>query len=407
VLSHSAVLKMRDQGNFYHLLAENPNAAEWSTFWLRYLKVKNDLVGIRGGMQRITEVLHARLSDHIFVQHKLLDVSRGRDGITLTFDTPNGVQRVVVRKHLILALPKGPMVSLVARNPQFFRSDMTEALDSVTALPLLKLFVIVAEKWWDGDDAVLTNRYAQNFPTRECHTLSSSVPKSTRGAVMIYTEPPASNFWTNYITKRGGQDAPERGTVKENPRLVHKLLNYLRDLYPRDVEPEEVSYAIRDWGRAPYDGAVHIWRPMRRSWEILRSLSALAPPPGFAGDGPVTHVCGEAYSDYNGFIEGSLRSTMHVLHVMNKEFETPTPWLCDPSTCRHGDRQSPRLKARYAQSVWARAGSKRRAGNRRKFSIALIDPVAGDVVASSVDDVKEVAGGIDRSESGAAAAAKW
>jgi phytoene dehydrogenase-like protein len=38
VLSHQAVMKIRDTGTFYHLIPDNPNAVEWGVFWLRLFK---------------------------------------------------------------------------------------------------------------------------------------------------------------------------------------------------------------------------------------------------------------------------------------------------------------------------------------------------------------------------------
>jgi hypothetical protein len=38
-LSHNALTKVQDLGTFYHLLPENPNAAEWLTWWLRALSI--------------------------------------------------------------------------------------------------------------------------------------------------------------------------------------------------------------------------------------------------------------------------------------------------------------------------------------------------------------------------------
>ena len=35
VLSHRALVKLRDTGTFYHMIPENLNAAEWIVWWLR------------------------------------------------------------------------------------------------------------------------------------------------------------------------------------------------------------------------------------------------------------------------------------------------------------------------------------------------------------------------------------
>ena len=60
-LSHRAVLKIRDMGNFYHLIAENPNAIEWIIFWLHGLQPNDRLVGIKGGSAQITKELLTKL----------------------------------------------------------------------------------------------------------------------------------------------------------------------------------------------------------------------------------------------------------------------------------------------------------------------------------------------------------
>lgn len=61
VLSHYAVIKIRDWGSYYHFVHENLNAAEWIIFWLRAIRSTGSLRGIRGGMSRIIWKLLERL----------------------------------------------------------------------------------------------------------------------------------------------------------------------------------------------------------------------------------------------------------------------------------------------------------------------------------------------------------
>ena len=56
-LSHNALAKVRDLGSFYHLIPENPNAAEWLTWWMRQVSISGQLQGIFGGMQTLVEKL--------------------------------------------------------------------------------------------------------------------------------------------------------------------------------------------------------------------------------------------------------------------------------------------------------------------------------------------------------------
>nr|WP_281720613.1 FAD/NAD(P)-binding protein [Nitrosomonas nitrosa] len=65
VLSHYAVVKIRDWGTYYHFLHENLNAAEWLVFWLKAIKGTHALRGIRGGMSRIIYALLFRLCELI------------------------------------------------------------------------------------------------------------------------------------------------------------------------------------------------------------------------------------------------------------------------------------------------------------------------------------------------------
>jgi hypothetical protein len=67
------------------------------------------------------------------------------------------------------------------------------------------------------------------------------------------------------------------------------------------------AFSIRDWSRDPFGAAAHSWRPRAKSWEVRGRIKAF----GLVGRDPEiknVHICGEAYSDYQGFIEGALRS---------------------------------------------------------------------------------------------------
>jgi monoamine oxidase len=371
VLSHHAVLKLRDLGTFYHLIPENPNAAEWLIFWLRGFSTSEHLVGVRGGMQRITEMMAQAINadkKHILPRHKLRGIKREGTKIRLTFadDAGKKVEDWLAR-HVILALPRGPLDELVRLNADEFYNQLPRDLGAVFGFPLLKLFLVVKERWWN-EDAARTNRYATLIPTREVHYRKSLLKDSRKGLILVYTDRPATNFWSNYLTpgedsqreagatpserwrtliSSGFQRIPEHGVPDEkghleNLRLVDKALQYLNE-YGVKIGREDIEfYGIRDWGREPYLGAAHAWYPERQSWQVLRRLSAFAAGSYShddnvpSSDPKVLHICGEAYSDYQAFIEGALRSAEHVLHMIDPEIytESPTPWLCDQH-CRY------------------------------------------------------------------------
>lgn len=380
VLSHDAVMKLRDQGSFYHLIPENPNAAEWLVFWLRALKTSRKLQGIEGGMSSLINRMKKKMpaGRSIKTDHKLVSMRVDDDTsrIRLTFESENGTSLPeVIARHVILALPKAPLQKVVARSAQSFSSEIRNHLDRCSGFPMTKVFVVVKQRWWEEDQRA--NMYAGRVPTRELHYWKSRVEGSRRGMIMAYADRPGANFWANYVRSSGKQDDPEWAEVPsslfefgpadlslnnggsalkdeqtQTRRLIYKLIQYIKEIGGETLRETDIEhYGIRDWGREPYCAANHTWYPETKSWAVLSALSGFS----LVGADPAVknvHVCGEAYSDYHGFIEGSLRSAAHVLHQLddthelvddneksatvsepNQGLHTMTPWLCAKDGC--------------------------------------------------------------------------
>jgi monoamine oxidase len=375
-LSPMAVAKILHFGTFYHLMPDNPNAAEWSIFWLRLFKLgAKPLSTIPGGVQLVTDALVNEL--------------RAADTVTLSLDTrvtavePEG-ERVALTiegradpltaDHAILALPRQPLEGLAANFDQRVRDD----LDAVSAFPLLKVFCVTETPYWWRDDFPAAQEGAWNVPTRELHYLPSGGKPPDHTLVLFYTDRPGTAYWQPYVMNpalhseaeidqneelketiaailsklhfewaaqhiSGARAGKASLTEPGGRRVLQALIEVYRDLFDdlsteeRDefarkrpalvgqaarvlFYPDEVSrwqldaisqYAIRDWSRPPFGAGCHAWAPGTRSWEVRERLAGF----GFAGREQVRnlHVCGEAYSDYQGFIEGALRSARDAL----------------------------------------------------------------------------------------------
>jgi monoamine oxidase len=406
VLSHRAVLKIRDLGNFYHLIAENPNAIEWIIFWLNGFQPNDRLVGIKGGSAQLTKELLKQL--HQFENFTLVNSQELRglrsegEMVRLYFQ---GEVEEVLAKRVILALPKQPLLRLSPYIPEIIQ----KALDTVIEIPLLKLFFVTDAPWWDEDTPPQTGAYT--LPTREMHYYQehclqcsqarqaeyqvalnqqriptamrdefldagidlpldmtvelkdngtgwilyytparkiheyfirredmSVFNKNGKGMVMIYTDRPGSEYWKDYILDAHTHECAE---IRGDLRLVERFFKYLA--YSFEMEQQNVEnstsqilpnwqrfqtqstqkiveelkgtiedFGIHDWGKAPYHGACHVWRPNAKSWEViarLKAFSLIHDPEKHKN----IHICGEAYSDHQGFIEGALRSAQCVL----------------------------------------------------------------------------------------------
>jgi monoamine oxidase len=343
VLSHRALVKLRDTGTFYHMIPENLNAIEWIIWWLRALKtVGAQLATIEGGSARLSEGLLADLRRHPNVTlaggHTLLGfrpLGLGHSTLALDVRTQSGVAQLTAER-LILALPRWPLVKLAGHLPH----HVAEQLDSVNGFPMLKVFFVSNAPWWDYDQP--PQQHANCMPTREVHYFRRprGADVDGHGMVLLYMDRPSTEFWRHYVTDT---DRHDRAEVDQNARIVDafalfvardvkraleagagvgtgteggdpglQLTERARQVFGHltlaeataHVRQSIVTYGIRDWARAPYGAANHGWQPGVRSWKVMESFKAF----DFGSGARNVHIVGEAYSDYQGFIEGALNS---------------------------------------------------------------------------------------------------
>jgi hypothetical protein len=343
-------------------------------WWLRGLGSCEKLHGIFGGMECIVDTLTNKLRaeglkldgslDHssymtkcqvteVFIEGEKLQIK-----VKETEDQKEGSKRnqesSVAKQlydHVVFAHPKCALEKIVYRNLNTFEREpqVTDMLNAAFGFPMIKLFIVVKDRWWR---ATMANRYATRVPTRELHFWPGSSKKdgerrSPQGLIMRYTDRPASSFWANYV-KPGEQNDVDSSNSK-NPknrlreevrtRLLRKIVQYINENDVPEFTIDDIAwYGIRDWGREPYGGANHAWRPERRYWIVMARLADICvgtPQDGVPCHLPRIHVCGEAYSDYHGFMEGSLRSGVYTLHRILDCHDTVDAelgdWLADCS----------------------------------------------------------------------------
>jgi hypothetical protein len=362
-LSHDAIAKIRDLGTFYHLLPENPNAAEWLVWWLIGFAIGNKLQGVFGGMSHIIDKLMQKLKKelkeegHLHLEHKLEIVAPENGTLTLTF---KGGKKIEGFDHVILALPKASLVKLVQQNHSVFvdaEPRIDELLGSAIAFPMVKVFVAVRNRWWGNER--MANRYATRIPTREVHYWPAR-NGGPQGLIMLYTDRPASSYWANYLKTGEQTDVARSDAISDEQRLppnktdrlLRKIIQYLNENNVPNLNRDDIVWwGIRDWGREPFGGANHVWRPERKYWVVMALLADMTEPKTKAR----MHICGEAYSDYHGFIEGSLRSAVYTLHrILGKDengaFDVSTSWLG-----KSGIKMTCKKDKRYLRAlrIWA------------------------------------------------------
>ncbi len=371
VLSYDAIKVIKDNGNFYHLLNENPNAIEWIIFWLRGFNEKDELYTIKGGVSQIVNKLHNKLLQFKdrFKLIKGVEVSKLEQTESKAKIYFNNSQDSIIANHVILTIPKEPLLKL--------NDSLTEVhneIESVFGFPLLKCFYVVENPWWNENTPVHTR--ASSIPAREIHysNARNSKSNSNEGMVLLYMDRPYREYWTNYVKDKAVQEKAEiynsecqridnetllpipvkdglpppakalkdefykylyslnqdNGSNKEemikiitaNTSLSEEdkknKIEYLEQMVDQNSNMNQrmkvLYYGIRDWGKPPYGAACHSWKPGAQSWKVLEKLKAFSLTNN--NENKIFHICGEAYCDYNGFIEGSLRSSDDVLETI-------------------------------------------------------------------------------------------
>jgi len=288
VLSYDAVKYIMTDGSFFHGIHENPGVAGSMITWVKMLQMSKFLKGVKGGMQSIAASMLQRVTDRgvmVRKKHSLQGLAPLRgNAVTLSFNTGE-----FTADHVILAMPSSALKAL-----RGIPEDMRALLDSVIEIPLLKCFFVVKDPWWQEN---IPNSGVQNFPARELHYYK----QDTKGMVMVYADRPGVNFWTQHVASRS-HDRAETGCNQHLPMLFAERMN---------IDPASITaYGIRDWTRPPYGAGVHLWKPGIEFWKVSEALEAF---PLLEGSPRNVHICGEAFSDYQGFMEGAVRSADRAL----------------------------------------------------------------------------------------------
>jgi hypothetical protein len=283
----------------------------------------------------------------LHLEHRLRSLSDatlddGTPGMALTFDDVEKHSTLEVRaRDVILAMPRRSLEMVDDSGPVFGDPAFQRLLKTVTPIPLFKCFVAYDRPWWDEARHVSSGRSVTDLPLRQVYYWSSS-PGEPSVLLATYDDTLNVSFWRGLAADEGRYeldpaqiaDAPTRTRVMASmrsmaepagmePRVrrpiiglphgsqwdVWKAPTALTDEVHRqltemhDVATSRRPYAAvyRDWSEDPFGGGVNFWNIGQRSWD---NIPRMAQPV----DGYPVYVCGEAYSDTQGWVEGALHS---------------------------------------------------------------------------------------------------
>jgi len=248
---------------------------------------------------------------------------------------------------IVLALPRRSLELLEQFNfffnPQT-QTQLQENIASVIVEPAFKILMGFEEPWWRSL-GIESGHSITDLPLRQCYYFGTDPGNSHSMLLGSYNDMRTIPFWEvldrhyrSGVLRNSWTPATEvqrfepRATrlaaaadlqrlahVQAPKLMVDELLNQLRELHGAQVAiPNPYVTWYKDWTLDPFGGGYHAWRA---GYEIEKVMPYMRRP----DPQEAIHICGEAYSDQQGWIEGAFCVTEKMLQ---EHFSLPWPtWL--------------------------------------------------------------------------------
>jgi monoamine oxidase len=333
VISGEAYQLALDAGGYQTTLT-NWNAADAIPWYLSDFGVNPDYRGFKKGFQQVplkVARLFQEAGGRVERGAQLAGFAVVDGGVELRFSD----DRVVRARELVLAMPRRSLELIAGGSPLLQDTNVSRLIKSVTPRPLFKLFTTYADPWW-LPAMVVKGRTTTDLPVRQTYYWPTDTGgPATGGPAMLmasYDDGVNIGFWDSFRPKRGvgwragvretqmayfpnaDDDAadPEWKANAAPQAMVTEVQRQLGLIHGMAYVPRARNAAFRDWGDDPFGGGWNSWNIGVDSRKVKHDI--LQPAPG----APV-YVCGEAYSDAQGWVEGALQTADLMLAKLGVE----------------------------------------------------------------------------------------
>ncbi|WP_281613156.1 FAD-dependent oxidoreductase [Flammeovirga sp. SubArs3] len=262
----------------------------------------------------------------MFYKLEKLNLTSDEEGelFELVFDI-NGSKETVYARKTILAMPRRSL-ELIDIDPKLMKEDgsFKELIESVSPIPLFKMFMCYPYPWWE-QVGVTEGRSVTDLPIRQTYywgtegKLDKADPNNTNSVLMAtYDDGQSVFFWQGLETQKKKehfkteQHDHEHGDTslweehKSNPLMVKYMHQQIQEMHGVKYAPAPYAAAFKDWSEDPFGGGVNFWNIGEKSWEIIPKICKPV-------DNVDLFICGEAYSNGQGWVEGAFETAEIVL----------------------------------------------------------------------------------------------
>ena len=238
---------------------------------------KDSLTGtfyhLRGGLSSIIEKLSENLRIDLGIAVTSVEYN-GKKYILKTDDS-----KIYSCRKLIMTIPKDALKSIA------FFNDIDYLLDSVASVPYVRIYLRFNKSkgkvWFHDLSAQIYNNIIRHVIPMD----------KEEGLLQVYCDSRYAQYWLNQ-------------TIYGN--CEEEILKILRKLHPGKKIPKPTYFKVHYW-----ENGIHLWKPNKDSKKLYKEIVE-----------PYSHplyICGETYSRYQGWMEGSLETANMVLSRILKE----------------------------------------------------------------------------------------
>ena len=247
--------------------------------------------------------------------------------------------------HVVLAMPRRSL-ELVEWD-QFQKDAFLRAnLGSVLIQTAFKLFLAYPYAWWKALGLV-AGRSMTDMPIRQTFYFTApddmDTPNiSTEPALLMasYNDISTVPFWK-------GLEAGERMNGPDEALATIPMVNeahrQIVELHGQRELPRPYAAAYRDWSEDPFGGAWHCWKAGFRYNAIIPKMTRPV-------QSEKVYVCGEAYSNNQGWAEGALETAEQMLTDQLGIPKHPVSQGVQPNPLRRVEHTTA-LRAKFGQLI--------------------------------------------------------
>jgi monoamine oxidase len=312
----------------YQSTLTNWNAADAIPWYLSDFGVNPDYRGFKKGFQQVPLTVAERFKaagGKIHDKHQLQGFESNGDLVTLHFKDGGSVRA----RRLVLAMPRRSLDLITSGSPLLQKTAVRKLVQSVTPQPLFKLFTTYEYPWWLAA-GVEKGRTTTDLPVRQTYYWpKDDGSAATQGRAMLmasYDDGLNIGYWDSFRGKRGkgwrdtardvegpelfvgevdeqgGDQSSEKWRRYRAPQaMVEEVQRQLGLIHGLSYTPKVMNASFKDWGDDPFGGGWNSWNVGVKSWEVREKI--IQPV-----DGEPVYICGEAYSDAQGWVEGALQT---------------------------------------------------------------------------------------------------